>query len=93
MTKTCSHCSFITFRVERLRPDQVSVIDRLVTRNTKVENAQGVSGTVRDWSVSCSAQIIGTNHVVEKVALDRLNPISVKEQYFKICNCFLSDNP
>lgn len=60
-----------------MRPGQVSVVDRFVMRNTKVENDQGVVGTVRDWNVRTSVQIIGTNHVVEKVGLDRLRPITV----------------
>ncbi len=62
---------------ERVRPDQVSVVDRFVMRNTKMENSKGVSGTVRNWNVLTSVQIIGTNHVVEKVSLERLRPITV----------------
>jgi hypothetical protein len=70
-------------RVEMVKPEQVTLVDRLLLRNTKVENEDGTAGTVTDWNVTTSVQLIGTNHVIEKVSLERLRPITVFGFVFK----------
>ncbi|ODM99348.1 E2/E3 hybrid ubiquitin-protein ligase UBE2O [Orchesella cincta] len=63
-------------RIATAKASEVALVDRILLRGQRVQNAKGQIGTVVDYSVSATVQINGTNYIVERVPLQRLRPIS-----------------
>ncbi|CAL8122745.1 unnamed protein product [Orchesella dallaii] len=63
-------------RIANAKASDVSLVDRILLRGQRVESTEGKIGTVVDYNVSATVQINGTNHIIERVPLQRLRPIS-----------------
>ncbi|CAG7731793.1 unnamed protein product [Allacma fusca] len=63
-------------RLRQMKRNEVSIIDRMLVRGTRVRNSEGISGTVVNYNVKATLQIVGTNSIIQNVPLTDLSPIS-----------------